>query len=407
MSWVDKLQDDLIITTGDGKEYRPQWLNAEKSFEFNVTRFEFPEIAGELVKRKKVKARTFPLELYFQGDDHLDTTLAFEQSSFDERPWTMVHPFYGNIICEPLGIHIDNTKYNVSKITLTLIETITDNNPKTTVDPVDNIDIAKENLDDIFSAAYTVTPSSADINNMTASNKSAYKKGIKIIKIPSQAENYFNVFNKANSAVNNAAASPALAMRAIQSLINAPALFTSSVKNRVSLLSDQFQALRATNLSGITKKSSKKTYENMGGNYLSAQAQAASHKDAGDYQNKTDVIVIINIIINNYNIYLSDLDSLQSNNGGSPDSYIPDANSLIGLSQLINATISSLFTIALGARQERSIILEEDSNWLLLTHRFYGLDPQDDNINELMLNNGAGLDSILQIKKGTKIVYYI
>lgn len=406
MSWTDKIKDQLIITTGDGKQYTPDWLNAEEAFEFNVSRFEFPEVGGELVKRKKVKARSFPLELYFQGDDHLDTFEAFRQSSHDERPWIISHPLYGSIICEPLSVHADNSKMNVTKVTITVIETITDNNPKTTVDPSDNIDIIKENLDEVFSSAYDVTPTAADINSITASNKTSYKKGIKIIKIPAEAEAYFNIFNKANSAVNNATASPLLAMRAVQSLINAPALFTSSVKDRIGLLSDQYHSLRAS-ITGITKKSSKKTYENMGGNYLSAQAQAASKPGFGDYKNKIDVIIIIQIIINNYNLYLQDLDGLQSANGASPDSYIPDANSLIGLSELVNITVSSLFTIALGARQERSVILEEDSNWILLTHRFYGLDPLDDNINELMLNNSAGLDSVLQIKKGTKIIYYI
>lgn len=406
MSWIDKLQDTLTITTGDGKVYTPLWMNASKAFEFNVSQFDFPEIPGELIRRKKVKARRFPLELYFQGDDHLDISSAFEVSSYDERAWIIAHPYYGNITVQPMAIDMDNSKQNLTKISVTVIETITEDSPKVTIDPADNISIQKENLDTVYLAGFDVTPASADINTLTASNESSYKKGSKILKLKDQAEDYFNLFNKAQSGVSNATSAPLAAMRATQSFINAPALFTASVKNRMNVLTDQFNTLRLT-VSTLTGRSSKKVYEQNAGYLISAQALAASKPDTGDYKNKTDVIDTVDFLINNYNNYLLDLDNLQTANGGSPDSYIPDANSLIGMSQLINATVSSLFQIALGSRSERSVILEEDTNWILLTHRFYGLDPLDENIVEMMSNNNSGLNDILQLKKGRKITYYV
>lgn len=406
MSWIDLITQDLTITTGDGKKYIPNWLNAQKGFEFQLAEFEFVGIAGALIKRGLPKARRFPMELYFQGDNHLDIASAFEKSSFDTRVWTLSHPFYGNIIVHPTGLNFDNSEYNITKINCNFIETITQDAPKTVIDPVDNITIDKSNLDDTFINSFTVTPSSADINTLTANNAAQYKKGVGIIKIPSEAENFFNLFNNANSAVNNATASPLLAMRATQSLINAPALFTSSVQNRVALLGNNFTTLRS-NIASITNPSSKKVYETSGGANISAQALASAMPQDGDYSTSNDVLSIIGFVLGNYNQYLVDLDSLQTANGGSTDSYIPDADSLTALSLLMNQTISSLFDIALSSKSERTLILEQDSNWILLTHRLYSLDPFDNNLVLLMQQNNVGLNEILQVKKGRTVTYYI
>lgn len=406
MSWTDNIQQDLVITTGDGKQYKPLWLNAQKGMEFNIAVFNFPNIDGTLIRRSKAKGRVFPIEIYFTGDDHLTTAKAFEKSSLDIRAWKINHPFYDNIIAHPAGLNFDNTQYNVSKITGILFETIVEDNPKTTIDPVDNILIDKGNVDSSFTNAFTETPSSSDINNLNANNSTQYKKSKGIIKIPAEAENYFNLFNKANAAVTNAIAQPLLAIQATQALITAPAQFSNSVQNRVQQLSSNFSVL-GNNITGITDKSSKQIYENNGGTLISSEALAAATPQDGDYSNRTDVLNIIQFILGDYNTYLNNLDSLQSENGGTPESYIPDANSLILLNDLINSTVSNLFTIALSAKSERSLLLEQDSNWIVLTHRFYSLDPFDNNLSLLMAQNNVGLNEILQVKKGRKIIYYI
>jgi hypothetical protein len=405
-SWIDKISSEFIITTGDSKQFKPLWLNATRSFEYNISEFEFPNLSGTLVKRLTPKGMKYALEIYFEGEDHLDQSEAFLVSSRDQRPWKITHPLYGSLIVQPIGLSFDNTLYNVSKITGTVIETITEDNPKTSINPIDNITLDKAALDETFVTAIDTTPSATDINTMAANNNKLYATGVKAIALPEEAEIYFNLFNKANTAIVNATSGPLTAIRALQAVINAPALFTIGAKTRVDLLTNSFNSLRA-NVSGITDKSSKQIYENNAGTLLSAQAMAAATPIAGDYGNKNSVLLVIEIIINNYNNYLLDLDSLQSANAGNTDSYIPDANAMISLNLLINYSIASLFTIALTSKQERTLILENDSNIIVITHRLYGLDPYDNNINELMKNNNFGMDHLLQIRKGTKIVYYI
>lgn len=406
MSWIDRIKNDLIITCGDGKSYTPSWLNASKDLSWNVAEFTFPGLGGTLVKKTQKLGTRFNLELFFQGPEHLDISAAFEVSANDLRPWILEHPFYGVLTVQAPSFHIDNSGLNISKWTGVVIETITEDNPKTTVDPIDEIAIQKLLLDESFAQALLATPSTTDVATMQTSNPVIYNLTVPIIKIPKEVEDYFNLFNKANAAISTAIASPLLAMRTIITMITAPAKFKLSVTQRINTLNDTFESLRST-VSGLINPASKQIYQNLAGSVISSMALATSTPLAGDFINSKRSLQLIDIIIAAYNQYIKDLDLLQTANGGNTTSFIPNAQSLQGLNQLLNLAVSNLFAIALSSKMERSIITEADTNLIILTHRFYGLDANDNNIDELIANNEMGLNSLIQIKKGTKIVYYI
>ncbi len=404
-SWLDKIKNELIITTGDGTQYRPSWLNATRQIEYHVAEFNFPNLPGTLVKRSEAMGRKYNVELYFQGKTHLDTSFAFEKSSANKKPWTLQHPFYGTIIAQPISLLFDNTQYNVTKITGTIIETITEDNPKTSADAIDTIKLQKEVINTTLEDALTATPTPGDINTMTANNNKNFKLNVPIITLPEEFETYNNLFNTASSAINNATASPLLAMRAVIAMINQPALFSISVKARIALLNTTFNNLRF-GIENILDVSSKQIFQNSSAATLSAMCLAASNPQEGDYANGKSVLEIVEAVLAAYAQYLDDLDFLQTANGSSINSFIPDAESLIQLNNLITTTTSALFDIALNAKSERLIILEDDSNVIVLTHRFYGIENEA-NLDEFIANNNFGLDELIQIRKGTTIVYYI
>src|SRR4051812_44161174 len=101
MSWIDLAKDNLIIVTGDGREYKPFWKDPRKVLEFNISQFEFPGIGGSVVSRGTLKGRVFPLEIYFVGENHIDDSDRFEASVSDTRHWVITHPYYGTINAHP------------------------------------------------------------------------------------------------------------------------------------------------------------------------------------------------------------------------------------------------------------------------------------------------------------------
>lgn len=67
----------------------------------------------------------------------------------------------------------------------------------------------------------------------------------------------------------------------------------------------------------------------------------------------------------------------------------------------------SHLSIANGSKQERIIYLAEDTNIIVLTHKLYGLLPDDSTIDEFLRNNPDISDSeLLGLEKGRRIVYY-
>jgi len=50
---------------------------------------------------------------------------------------------------------------------------------------------------------------------------------------------------------------------------------------------------------------------------------------------------------------------------------------------------------------------EKDSNLIVLTQRYMGLDPDDNNINTFRTINKIKNNSIFLVKKGTQITYYV
>jgi hypothetical protein len=411
MSWIDKVNSDFTIITGDKKSYKVNWINATKMKEYFISEFTFPDLAGSKVDRGQPKGRRYNLEIFLQGEENIETATQFEISADVLLPWTILHPLYGNILVQPVSLSFDNSQMNVTKITGQVIETIAIENPLTTANPVDQIGIQKEALDENFATTFTKTPTPVDIETMKTTNKRLYKTTVPIIQIPDEVQAYFNLFNVANSAINNAAQSPVVAMRLAISVISAPASLTVNTKTRVSSLSGQFDSLRSNikpkDTTAVIPVSTKQIYQSQGGSLISSMSVAASTPLVNDYVSMIDVIEIIELLLQKYNQYILDLDSIQSLNGGAVDSFIPDAQSLTQLNLLFNNVISNLFLIGLSSSQQRTIVLDKDTNIIVLTHMLYGLDKFDNNINILMANNGWGLNQIIQIRKNTPVVYYV
>lgn len=408
MSWIDQIRNDYIIRMGDGAEYKPKWVVAKRQKEFNVADFEFPDLDGTLRYRNRPKGIIYSLELFFDGDDHLDMAQAFWDSADDSRVWILIHPYYGSISVQPSGLGQDNTQLNITKFICEVIETITEDAPKMSVNPTDKILSDKVALDNVLTQVFvdTTIPSVTDLNKLVDNNTSLHNVGRKHVTLTENAEEYFNLFNTANAAVENYTADPLQAMRDIQAVINYPSLFQDKVYGRLNCLYEQFDILRLS-IPTTLNPSKKRIFQTYMAGVVSAMAVTASTPQDGDYENRDQVYSVIDQVLERYNTLISDLDEMQTENGGELDSFIPDADSLIALNDLMDFTVSNLFAIAIDSKQERTIILQDDTNLILLAHRLYGITPDDSTIVALMDQNKIGISELLVIRKNRKIKYYI
>lgn len=415
MSWKNNVQDTFVIKTGDGRTYTPLWKNdSTKEIDFNIAQFDFPKVQGSKIDRGTPMARKFSLHIYFQGDDNLVTALNFEISSRDPRPWNISHPIYGKLLVQPTSLKFDFSGFNSCDITGTLLETLGSAGLKITIDPSDKIRADKDALDQRMASAFAERTALlkargrtvGQLNGLTVINNKIYAIGSKAMKLTEDAGTYLDKFNVANATIAMGLDEASIIMQNLQAVINFPGQMVNSLKIRVGVITSQFATLRA-NLGIITRQSDKINYEATSGTLMGSMCTNVITDTDLEFKTKNDVLAQVEEIQAVHDQYIADIDSLMTPTGGTEDSYVPDAESIQKLNDLVSYTISNLYNIALTAKQERVIVLEDDSNPIVLAHRFYGLLPDDSTIALFMDNNNIGLNEILQIRKGRTLSFYI
>jgi hypothetical protein len=425
MSWQESVQSELIIKTGDGLSYKPLWKNTcAKEIEYNIAQFDFPKVKGSKIDRGTPMATKFNLDIYFQGEDNLVIARNFEVSASDSRPWQISHPIYGSILVQPTGLKFDYSGFNVTQVTGMLFETLGSAGLDISIVPQDKIAADKEALDDTivqgFNAemellrARELTPSDIATRDLVLStrqvtvlkgiNKTLYDIGVKSIKLTEDAGTYLNRYNVANASIEQGISQASSLMSNLQAVINFPSQMINTVQVRVAALQTQFASLRA-NLGSITNQSDKSNYQATGATLVSSMCTNAVN-DA-DYKTRNEVLDQIENIQDMHDQFLSDMDLIQTDNGGEEQSFVGNSDVMTQLDDLIKFTVANLDQIALSAKQERIVILDEDSNAVILAHRFYGLQADDSTIQQFMDNNKIFLNEILQIKKGRTLSFYI
>ena len=401
MSWINDIENVVFtIITGDGKEWAPKWKNAVKDIDYNTSVFEFVNIEGSLALRQKPKGRKFDLEFYFDGEDAVDKGNNFEYSSRDSRAWTVKHPFYGNIICQPLSLKQDNTVLNVSKFSVPVIETISTSYPKGTIVIEDEITSQSNAVNESQAQAFEDSKELnkveliKNIEQLDTLYSSLFKSGEELKEFKAKvADAVIEITNTVATGVGIA--------RSVQAVINYPSTIIQTIESRFNVLKESLQGI----MDSFT--GSKNQFELLAGGIIASMQITSSTNITDDYSTKKFVFDQQNRLSVEFNKYLLFLDNLQTERADSNDSYTPNYRSISALSSLVSLSIANLYEIAFLAKQEREYILESDSNLILLTHKYYGLDPDDVNIDKFVKTNNIGLNEILNIRKGRKIVYYV
>jgi len=407
MSWLDRVKTGYTIKMGDGATYTPKWFNPTVAQDFNISMYEYPNIAGTDVDRRNVKGSKYSIELYFDGENHIDVSTAFRNSAKNSKPWTITHPYYDTLVVHPISLNYDNSVRNVTKITGTVIETIT-RRPQNRQSAKERILLDKVAISELQVSGYgfKVTPTTADIRAYKGDLDTLYAQGSKNIPDAFTANNYFTLYNQAYAKLDSLISAPLTAIRQAQAFIEAPYLFFSKVTQRIQLFADQIDLLRAT-IDTLWNGNRKRQYETNVGFIIGGMAAATVTNTDGSYQNRAEVIQVADQLRAAFNQYIIDLDSLQSATGMDDDAYIPDFDGVNSLRNQVIYTINNLLEISATGRIEMSVKLEYESDAMNLVHEFYGADPQDIFLNEFITINSFGLSDLLIIPAGKTVVYYM
>lgn len=410
MSWINNIKEGYVITTGDKKEYKPNWLNANRATEYNVSEFAFKGVRGTLVDRRLPLGIRYDIEIFFQGEDNLNNATAFLVSAENVNKWTISHPLYGQLYVQPISLKFDDSQFNVTRITGTVVETMTKGNSNPNVNPVDHIQALKIGTDEAFAQSFVTfipEPTTIDVISIGEDVTTLEKLQAAFVTVTEDAAAVQNAYNTVNAALDATLRDAFTIVNTTQAFLNLPATFANTIKNRVNFLVRSFQALIAK-VEGLTLPDLKRIWECNASSVVSTMCSTTvTGIDPNSYPNRRAVLEIVESVTSTYNEYIEVLDGLQTDTGGRGDSYIPDFNSINRLSELVYFTLGNLFVIAESAQQQRIYTCEADTNVTWLANKLYGLLPDDSTITRIINDNNIGLREMLQIKKGREIIYYV
>lgn len=378
MSWIDRLESKLKITTGDNKVYYPLWIDSELNIEYNIEGFDFVNTEGTFVERREKSGGQYPLSLYFTGENNIELAQNFEISARNKNAWTVEHPFFEKIVCQPMSMKIVHN-LNVTNIQVTVWETLTIQQPTGSVNVPTIVEQIKLKINENYlslpaptvdSRDFLVTKQSVNTINSIYQNiastidekttlKAAYREAIGAVN---------NILNDYNSYLVKA-----------QTLINFPFTSTQSTYYKVVRSFDLMKQLINTLTNFDISKA----------NIVTIFSNSCSCAASGtDYVTRTDVLNVITILNDMNSLFIKTFDSV-------------DPQVSFDLDRQYNITVSSLYDIAFNSKQERSILLDADSNMVILAHKYFG--STDDDLKRFIQLNELKVDEYLQIKQGRTI----
>jgi len=404
MAWKERLENiKFTIKTGDGSVYYPLWRDSVKSTKLNFAKYDFINVRGSFIDRKESESGSFPLNFYFTGEDNLNQAKAFENSAKDKRSWVITHPFYGTLKGHPTNIERNDNSFGNTEINVLFWESIADDYPEDSDSIPDEVEDRVVRLNSLGIQNYVskAEPQTGDINDLKSSIE------ISAARFEPDSINfneYIALKNKALGDLNLLIQETEVAITTAQLVLSEPANFIRNIRSKIDSIKSAYEEIKKT--INPENRQSKYYFETQAAALLGNLAKSSVNPLPNDYIVRSDIESVNSELFGLYNDYLATIDANQIPLENINDEYSPDIDLQSSLIDLVTYTSQSLFVLSFDARQERSVILEKDSNLIVLTHRFLGL-ASDENLETFKRINNMGLSEIYRIKKGRLITYYI
>jgi hypothetical protein len=400
MNWQERLNNITFeITTGDGKKYTPLWQEAEKNIQYNTEAFNFIGVQGTFVERKERQGRQFPVNLIFQGENHIEISSAFEISANDKRPWKVKHPFYGDLLVQPLSLRIVNTAYNISRIIGILWETITTKFPEDEILPDKTVENLKAETDSQVATSFTTNVPSPSVNLVQPAGNAITNidKNYKVLAVLEEdIKTLKDLTRTASGAAQNLLNDVDGFINSVISLVNFPFQIAQNLQFKIEKIKNSIDEL--FDIFDMDNTEEQFLYEAIATTSVTeiSRVSVNPEEDNGDYNTRIEVVDAFNLLNDTYNSVLNNYDTIR---------YKQDAEIALQLDNIVNFSLANLYDIAFEAKQERVIITDKDDNIVNLAHQYFG--PGDDNLQIFIDQNNITLPEYLFVRKGREIIYYV
>lgn len=127
MTWQDRIHPEIFLVSPLKKLFFGLWRENPQEMEKSLGVHKYPGIAGAFIQDQDVGAVSYPIDFFFEGDDHDREAAAFFQACRENGPWEILHPVDGNKTSMYLvKVSRNMAETSVSEFTTTWLESSAD-----------------------------------------------------------------------------------------------------------------------------------------------------------------------------------------------------------------------------------------------------------------------------------------
>lgn len=413
MAWQDRLQS-LTYTSPSGAFFNLQFEDVSTSLKKKTTVFEFVNTSDVYVQDNNIGASTYPLTVFFSGDDHDLEANQFFKALSEVGAGRLQHPIYGLLTVTATGdiTRADNLKSgaNQSIFNVTFVSTITDLYPSSQVNQLSNSLNASSVFDSAISEEFEGAISVASEGEFQSLKGDfedflgSYKSGLDVL-VDGQAElqsNLNDIYDSITGGIDILIGQPlTLAFQTVKMI--------KSVSNSASLISDRLTAYGdlVDDIIGNDNTVSE-TYDSVGKNKLYTQnlfaaSTVSAMNDAvvgTEFKTRDEALAAATDVTDKFYSYMTwkernfnAMDELDTGDGYS------------SLQEQTALTASLIIDISFNLKRQRNIILDRDMFVIDFAYQYWGT-TNNNVVEEVITLNDLDNSEIWTIPKGRLMKFY-
>jgi hypothetical protein len=446
VSWKDRLQKDIILTSPEGTLFRPQWVGDPRSFKKNIAVFDAPGVKGVRFQDLEFGLTITPLTLYFAGEDNDIDAGNFFKACKEKGTWFVTHPVKGFF-----RLQLSSVSEGIAPVDsggLTVVNTVWF---ETGADAVSLLSLA-EKASDVNKKGELINESSAEQfqNNVDLSRPSL------LAKFRNEVADIADYVRDKVSAITNTLAEANAAIESvrrgitetisqdvidilslagqIQTLVQSPARISGDLITRLNVYSDMINNSFSEIIFIEKKTGSKEEDKNRAAvqelflaSAMSSEAEILVSQPAQaeelpetrasvlqtrsrGIETRAQTIDAINTLIDDFSTITNNLDTIQGffDDRTMDLQFFSQSISYKELSETVTLAISQALDVSFDLAIEKRFILEKPRAPIEIALKEYnGPGVNDDNLIKFInANNLHGRDMLL-LKAGVEVVVYV
>ena len=416
-TWMDRVRETITMVSPTGQSFEAFWQGGDRSVSKKLGIFDYPNFKGSTIQDLDIKSVTYPLTIYFEGDNHDVIAERFFFACKENGEWTITHPVVGDLRLQLVDVKqkIDPVNQgNITKFDLNFMESLEAG--ATTSSVLLSVEIREQiNLFDLLSldsfVPSLVTDSFAAIQAVRNTVRGLTSIVRSTLRTTSAALD--EIERQINATLDDVIFDPLRLGQQIQELMRIPGQIVTNIESRFSIYDDINTQIYAGELRRGTTPTT--TVEDLNASNTSEFILAASSTGLclamvdSEADTRPQALSASQSVSDTFLNVAQFNDENAARYVGVPINrrYFAQSATFAQYYRLMYVTAAYLFGLLYDLRRERRFTLQQPYNTIFLCLEQYGTLGEEEEILDLFhASNNISDDEFLVLPAGREIVVY-